>query len=164
MVEIWIKIEDKPNYSVSSLGRVRNDKTGKMIKPRPDRNGYHRVYLFDGHGHGNEKQVHRLVCDAFYEIDGSGLDVNHLDGDKNNNFVGNLEFCTRSENLKHAYRTKLRDAPHNRCAPVRIVETGEVFGGVRECARYLKQPHSNVSKCVNGHVDTCCGYHIEFYK
>ena len=163
-MEIWLDIEGYPNYQVSSMGRIKNIKTNNFLKPRPDASGYLRVYLFDGHGNGRDKLVHRLVADAFYDGCHDGLDVNHLNGLKSDNFIGNLEFCTRSDNLKHAYRTNLRDRPQNRCKPVRIVETGEVFNSVRECARYLGCRHSNISLCLSGVQNTCYGYHFEFCK
>lgn len=161
-MELWLNIVDYPNYEVSSDGRVRNKHTGKFLKPRPDSQGYMRVYLYDGHGRGRDMLLHRLVADAFYDGDHTDLVVNHLDGCKDNNFVANLEWCTHSENLKHAYRTELRDSPHNRCKPVRIIETGEVFSSVRECARYVGCQHSNISLCLNGHLKSACGYHYEF--
>lgn len=164
MDELWSVIDDYPNYSVSSLGRIRNNTTGRFIKPRPAWNGYMRVCLYDGHGRPQEALVHRLVARAFCEGFTDELDVNHIDGSKHNNDMGNLEWCTRSDNLKHAYKTGLAKSPRNRCRPVRIVETGEVFESVRDCARFLGCMHSNISLCLNGYQNTCYGYHFEFVE
>jgi hypothetical protein len=161
MKELWIDIDGYPNYIISSNGRVKNKSTGRILKPRPATNGYLRVCLYDKDGQRRDLLIHRLGANAFYDGDHDGLDVNHIDGQKDNNFIGNLEWATRSENLKHAYRTKLRDSPHNRCKAIKIVETGEIFKSVRECARYLGVSHSNISLCLNGFQKTCRGYHFE---
>lgn len=162
-MELWMDIKENPNYEVSSEGRIRNKKNGLILKPRPGSNKYLRVSIYDRTVQKvRDKAIHRLVADAFFDGDHDGLDVNHLDGDKTNNFIGNLEWCTRSDNLKHAYRTNLRPSPHNRCRAVRIIETGEVFNSVRDCARYLGCMHSNISLCLHNKQQSCYGYHFEF--
>jgi len=163
MPEIWLDIDNYPNYKVSSNGRVINKNTGKILKPRRGSNGYLRVSLYDPSvKKQKDLSIHRLVADTFYDGEHEHLDVNHIDGCKTNNFVGNLEWCTRSENLKHCYRIGLRDSPHNRCTSVRIIETGQTFESVRECARYLGCSHSNISLCLNGVQKSCKGYHFEY--
>ena len=162
MVEKWSGIKGCSKYSVSDQGRVMHNKSKRVLKPRPDSSGYLRVSLSYDDGHIYDKSVHRLVVDAFYDGDHTGLDVNHLDGRKYNNVVTNLEVCSRSDNLKHAYRTGLRESPHNRCVPIRIVETGEVFDSVRDCARHLGCSHGNISVCLAHRNKTCYGYHFEY--
>lgn len=163
MNEIWCVINRYPKYSVSNKGRIKNNITNRVLKPRPDNKGYMRVCLYETEGgHCKDLLIHRLVAEAFCIGARDDLDVNHIDGRKSNNFPENLEWCTRSYNLKHSYRTGLRDSPHNRCKRVRIVETGEVFNSVRECARFLGCEHSTISQCLNGYLKTCKGYHFEF--
>ncbi len=108
--EHWITVKDHPDYIVSSLGRVINKKSGRFMTPQLNReHGYLRVYL-----DGKKYYVHRLVATAFFDCDPTGLDVNHKDGDKLNNAVWNLEWCTRKENIRHALRTGLRHASPNK--------------------------------------------------
>lgn len=134
-----------------------------ILKARPARNDYLRVVLYnENNKRGVDKLVHRLVADTFYDGSHDGLDVNHIDGDKTNNFIGNLEWCTRSDNLKHAYRNNLRPSPHNRCKRVRIVETGETFDSVRDCGRSLGGGHSNISLCLHGKQKSYKGYRFEY--
>lgn len=103
-VEYWMTIKDNQNYEVSNLGRVRNANTLRILKTHLNRkDGYHRVNL-----DGKHKYVHRLVADTFFDGDHTGFDVNHIDGDKNNNCLGNLEWCTRKENIRHAFDTGLK--------------------------------------------------------
>lgn len=162
MLEQWASIDRCPKYSVSNYGRVKNNRNDFILKPRPDRKGYLRVSISNNYGVVTEQLIHRLVAEAFCPGEKDGLDVNHIDGNKSNNSADNLEWCTRSYNLKHGYRIGLRSSPQNRCKAVRIIETGETFPSVRECARSLGCQHSNVSLCLNGRQQSCYGYHFEW--
>lgn len=52
--------------------------------------------------------MHRIVAKTFYDADTTRMDVNHIDGDKSNNSLGNLEWCTRKENIRHAFINGLK--------------------------------------------------------
>lgn len=101
--EVW-KSTIYDDYEVSFFGRVRNA-TNKNILSNIDRNrtGYLRVYLFKDH---KKKRyfIHRLVAEAFLPKKQGKDFVNHKDGNKQNNELGNLEWCNRSENMKHYYK------------------------------------------------------------
>lgn len=157
-MELWLKIGEFPNYEISSNGRVRNSKTSRILKTNVNERGYDCVCLHDK-GRQYNKRVHRLVADTFYDGDHQGLDVNHRDGDKLNNHISNLEFCTRSENVQHAFNNGLKKP--SRQIKIRIVETGEVFNSIRECGRALGCNQSDICKCLNGGQKTCAGYHFE---
>ena len=157
-MELWQTIPDYPTYEVSSNGRVRNKKTDKILKPS-DVKGYRRVVLCDELGH-HPKTVHRLVADTFYDGDHSGLEVNHIDGNKSNNFIANLEWCTSSENRRHAFRTGLQKPRQKK---VIIVETGEIFDSIAECANHINGDFRNVSACLRGRQKTHRGYHFEYF-
>lgn len=128
--EIWKTIKDFPNYEVSTHGRVRNKKTGHILKPIPDKDGYLRVHLNTDR---NVKRVNRLVADAFIPNPENKPHVNHLDGIKSNNCVTNLVWATIKENNDHAIETGLRDIKK----PVKIIETGEIFSSIKECAEAI---------------------------
>lgn len=98
--EYYIPVREDDRYEVSNLGNVRNRKTGRVLRPRPNyKNGYGRVKLGD-----RDYYVHRLVAGNFFaaEDDINTLDVNHIDGDHTNNCINNLEWCTRKENIRHS--------------------------------------------------------------
>lgn len=113
MKEIWKPIDGTDGqYEVSNTGKVRSNNymahgITKEMKPW-DNGGYLRVSL-KIKGKQSNRLVHRLVADAFIANEESKQEVNHKDGDKHNNCVENLEWCTRKENLHHADTTGLRD-------------------------------------------------------
>lgn len=94
-------------YEVSDKGFIRNVKTGKMKVPQLMKNGYFQVLFWTKHK-GKGCLVHRLVAEAFLPNPLNLSDVNHKDGNKQNNSVDNLEWCSRSHNIKHAYENHLR--------------------------------------------------------
>jgi HNH endonuclease/NUMOD4 motif-containing protein len=96
--EVWRPIRCG-SYEVSNLGRVRNAKTGRIKVQYRIGAGYRGVGLF----RKEQASVHRLVAEAFLGLE-PGLEVNHIDGDKANNRVTNLEWVTHSTNQRHAYR------------------------------------------------------------
>ena len=112
MNEIWKTIKDYRDYAVSAHGRVKrivdsnnNSKAGKIIKDSKNNCGYHYLSLWKN-GIGKSVTVHRLVLKAFRgELN---LQTNHIDGNKDNNYLNNLEYLTVSENHKHAHRIGLK--------------------------------------------------------
>lgn len=94
MEEIWKPItQSDKDYSISNYGRVQNNITGKILKPRSSRTGYLRVHLSVSDGR-KDFYIHRLVADAFC-IHPEGCDVvNHLDNNPANNCASNLEWTT----------------------------------------------------------------------
>lgn len=166
-MERWLNINEFPNYDVSSDGRVRNNRTGRILKPGITVYGYEIVVLSNEYGR-KTKSVHRLVADAFYDGNHDDYVVDHVDGNKRNNFIGNLEFCTSGENNLRAYRTGLKkpvraiNQPSNR--KVRVVETGEEYYSVKECARCIGANHRHISDCLNGKLSKHHGYHYEEIK
>ncbi len=129
--EIWKAIEGYPGYEVSNWGRVKSFKykKPKFLKTDYKTNRYSIVKLMDGVEVKN-LLVHRIVAGKFCKKRPGCDQVNHLDGNRNNNFFKNLEWCTQSENMLHCYKTKLRKAPYtwlgrtgkNHCSSKPIVQ------------------------------------------
>lgn len=90
-------------YSVSSFGRIRNDKRNRILSGSLHRDGYIFVTLF-----GKQYPLHRLIALAFCESADENKVVNHKDGNKQNNFASNLEWVTQQENVEHAIRNDLQ--------------------------------------------------------
>lgn len=105
----WHMISEHTRYDISNDGYVRNRYTGRILRGARDRDGYRTVMLYND-GKKYTKKIHRLVAQYFLEPDPERDQVNHKDGNKTNNHVSNLEWCTRSENTRHAYEHKLFEA------------------------------------------------------
>lgn len=107
MDEVWknVNIYNYHNYKISNMGNLKNKK-GKIIKQYKNKNGYMAVRLYKD-GKYKEYRVHRLVMITFKDVKNRGLDINHIDGNKTNNKIDNLEWCTHRHNIEHAYKTGL---------------------------------------------------------
>jgi hypothetical protein len=134
MEEVWKPIEGTyGKYEVSNLGRVMSkmQRNPRIMPQTIQRSGYHYVML-----HVNNKptcrRVHRLVAQAFLPNPNNMKEVNHKDGNKDNNRADNLEWCTRSHNVKHSFDMGLKQ-PHRWTAEERQ-QIGE-----RTKARHHKQ-------------------------
>jgi len=103
MMETWMPaVGFNGIYEVSDLGRVKRVDSGRILRRRGG-NGYDVAVLFRN-GVRNQRLVHRLVVEAFVGIIPTGLQVNHINGDKLDNTLSNLEIVTPSQNTTHAYR------------------------------------------------------------
>lgn len=100
--EIYKKVGGYP-YEVSNLDNVRSIKTGRILRQEVDVWGYSRVCLRNGLIKKHLK-VHRLIALSFIKNTQNKREVNHKDGNKLNNSISNLEWCTRSENMIHVFR------------------------------------------------------------
>lgn len=162
-METWKTADGYPDYEVSTAGRVKKKSTGKVLTSTVDSRGYPAVTIFSD-GKQRTKNVHRLVAETFIPNPDDKLTVNHKDGNKRNNHISNLEWNTLSENVKHAYATGLKKRPDNCGSPkrkVRIVETGEVYESIGECARAIGGDQAHICNCLSGRYHTHKGYHFE---
>lgn len=150
-------------YQVSNYGRVKSLHYGKERILRQQVNfGYCCVYLRNQNKERKNCLVHRLVAQAFIDNPNNYEEVNHIDEDKMNNHVTNLEWCDRKYNAN--YGTAIQ-----RCALKRInnpklskqvlcVETGVVYPSTIEVERQLGFSQGNISYACNGRYKQAYGY------
>lgn len=172
-----LKIKDFPDYYITDMGDVYSRQTKrnpngriKKLKLFVGKCGYLRVWLQNDYCK-KIKLVHRLVAEAFIPNPENKCDVNHINGIKTDNCVGNLEWNTRSENELHAYRV-LHKKPninglgkfgslHPRHKTVLQIQDGKVvaeFGGVREAARKTSIHFNSIAQCCRGEYKSAGGY------
>lgn len=160
--EIWKKAIGYDNFEVSNLGRVRNIKLRLIKSQRMTPNGYPIMTLKEN-GIRNTEYVHRLVAKAFHpKSNFDGLQVNHIDENKENNAADNLEWCTPTQNYCHNGRAKRVGENHKLNSPLRKavknVDTGEVYQSVREAARQTGICNVSISCCLTGKQKHAGGY------
>ena len=158
-VETFVKIDGFEKYEVSNLGRVRNMKTGKILKPKLHRNGYlmHQFY------ENNKRKflyLHRVLATAFIDNPEGKPQVNHIDENKLNNDLSNLEWCTVRENLVHGTRIK-RIAEKNFKKVIQLDLNDNVlntFESIKQAAQETGVFATSISACCNGRIKSSGGF------
>lgn len=159
--EIWLPLEGYPNYSVSNFGNVMNVKTEQILKHRPDGKGYLRVSLSTG-GVVQDRYIHQLVAKCFFGRFEYGTQIDWVNGDITDNFVGNLR-------LRRASRQAILDlAPPSEGRVwgkrVRIPETGAIYRTVRDCASHIRGDYSSIYAVLRGDRKSHRGYTFEYWE
>lgn len=160
-------------YEVSTDGRVRTiqhvtnghtfpsrDLTVSVYKSQR----YARVRLYKD-GKSKDILVHRIVAETFIPNPDNKPQVNHINGNKFDNSVGNLEWCTASENQKHAFKTGLKDIEDTikktRKKVLQLDMSGNTireWRSMSDAARELGLQVSNISHCCKGRIGSTGGY------
>lgn len=153
------------NYEVSSHGRVRSDKgrKTKILKQIEDKGGYLFVNLYK-----NKKckycYVHRCVAITFIPNPENKTTVNHINENKHDNRVENLEWATYKEQATHGTRTErmTKTKTNVNGKRVRCIETGVIYNSTMEVERQTGLAQASISRCCNGRQKTCGKLHWEF--
>lgn len=178
MNEVWKDIKGYEKiYQVSNFGKVKrltfingNVKLQKERMSTPTNNGH--GYLIVGLSKNGKRKnfyVHRLVAETFLDNLNNLPQVNHKDGNKKNNRVDNLEWCTASENQIHSYKvlkTKYnlfglnisREKQKKKVSAYKNGKLFKTFNSISEAGRFMKVNPSCICGCCKGIYKTCKGY------
>lgn len=143
------KYELSFNYYVTDDGRIWSERANKFLSPQLDKNGYEKVQMMSTDGKRHRYSVHRLVMENWQPIKHMEYyQVNHIDGNKKNNNINNLEWVTCEENIQHAIKNNLR-AKINGAAKLTQDEVIEIY-------KRANNGETNISlgKEFNIHPDT----------
>ena len=158
MKEIWKDCKGYEGlYQVSNLGRVWSIRSQKYLNGSIDKDGYIQVYLTAKNGKCKKERVHRLVALVFLDNPTRMPVVNHIDENKENNCVDNLEWTSIKDNANHGTRNKRVSKANS--IPVYCFELDKTFYGAREAERELGINHSSISKACHGKQKIAGGYH-----
>lgn len=188
--EIWLPIKDYEGcYEISNYGRVKSlprkvghsrnpnfftNKTGKIMDLSFNR-GYTFVRLYKN-GKCGTFRVHRLVAIHFMDNPLNYEVVNHLDSNRSNNFYKNLEWCTTSMNMQHAYDFGSKVAPNtgkfgkDNWNSKKVIQKDlngnfvRLWDCLSQITRELGYARQDIGKCCAGKRNTAYGFIWEFYK
>lgn len=167
MKEIWKKIREYNDYYVSNLGRVKSFKKNKekILKPGLSLSGYLQVILCQD----DIKKcclVHRLVANEFLVNKNNLKEINHIDENKKNNCVDNLEWCDHKYNMNYGtIKTKQEVAKNKKVA--KYDKKGnllQVYKSIKEASLKNNIGSSNITNCCKHakHYNTCKGFKWEY--
>ena len=160
MEEIWKDIEGyNGDYQVSNLGRVKSFKYGKekILKPQKLNTGYLSINLCKN-GKMKTSRINRLVAEAFLPNPENLSEVDHINSDKTNNCVENLQWISHVENCRK------KETGWGQSKRIICVETGEIFESVAAAANYVNRGITTMSRHVRGLTQTCAGLHFKYYE
>lgn len=150
-MEIWKDIEGYEDlYEVSDEGRVRNKKTGRILKAGKDTGGYLYINLCKD-GEPKPKSIHRLVAQSFIPNPLNLSEVNHIDEDKTNNNVDNLEWISHQDNIDYS-----KSKAVNQYFP-----NGKLFAtykSINEASRQTGINQGSICLCCKGKLKTSGGF------
>lgn len=135
-------------YAITETGEVYSYKTKRYLTPTDNGRGYKFITLY-GNGKRKKHYIHRLVLETYEPVENmEQLQCNHIDENKSNNNLDNLEWCTAKENANSGTRNE-RSAKA-RSTKVYCLELHKIFNSISEAARKLDINSGHICECCKG--------------
>lgn len=150
-----------PGYNCFDNGDIYSLKTEKILSKCVNRKGYF-YHCISVNGKRHIIFPHRLVAELFIPNPENKPFVNHIDGNKQNNNVSNLEWCTAKENTSHAIHVLNKQNGGKNKKAVRCIETGEIFESGVEAGKKLNIHIGLINQICNHKKKSAKGLHFEF--
>lgn len=147
-------------YSITENGEVWSYRSKKFLKQEQQNNGYKRVLLYVN-GVGKHYLIHRLVAETYIPNPENKPCVNHIDENRENNYVSNLEWCSYKENNNYGTRTA-KAAEAKSKAVKQLTLNGELIKIWKSAAEASKALNTQVYRAANGSRKTAGGYKWEY--
>lgn len=163
--EIWKDIKDYEGlYQVSNLGNVKRKKDNYVFKKSKNSSGY-RVVTLTKNKIEKSVSVHRLVANAFIPNPKNKSQINHIDGNKMNNIIDNLEWCTASENMEHAYKNNLEILKGKKIIQYdNNMNIIKIWNKISDAEKQLNISHGKISMVCRGKRNKAGGYIWRYYN
>lgn len=160
MEEKWAEIEEYPNYLISNYGQIYSRRADRVLKPRLSHKGYLRAVLSE-EGERREVYIHQIVAQTFFGSFRDGMRIKHVNGNLEDNRVSNLR-VHNSNVPEYPSDRRLKRGPWG--VKVRIVETGQIFRTVRDCAKHIGGDYGTIYACLRGDRRMHLGYTFEYVE
>lgn len=154
-------------YEVREDGTIYSHSRKRLLKPCVDRDGYHRVCLMTDDGKRKGMAVHRMVALTYLPDYSEELTVDHINNDKSDNSVSNLQMVTVAQNISKAHKDGIhRPSSIKRSKPLYTFKDGigAWFPSINEAANSLGLDPRNMSQVLNGRCKHHRGYTFRFAK
>lgn len=158
------KIIGFDNYLINEFGEIINIKTGRVLKIQKNKKNYSIIQI-SINGFQKTKFIHRLVYQNFKGVIPEKMEINHIDGDKDNNHISNLELTTHKENIEKAVEIGLiktgEDSYNSRqVISINVLDESIVskYGSIRLAEKHTGISSGNISQVCLGKRKTAGGY------
>lgn len=128
---MWKVIKEFPDYIINEYGiiyKIHEKKCNKIMKPKIDKDGYLHIGLRNDNGRFF-RRTHRLVAETFIANDNiNNNEVNHIDGNRQNNHFSNLEWCDAQYNINHSFQVLGRKGTHSTDIQCKLYKDNVLLG------------------------------------
>lgn len=160
-MEIWKTIKNRPDYQISSYGRVKSLKSNRILACTPHSDGFEKVRLWQN-GKAKNYLIHRLVAQAFLPNPAQMRNVSHIDGCKNHNNVNNLEWATQKAVVNRSWN--LGNSSLHTSRNIKVYQFSmdgsliHIFASVKEAAQAVQRSTRSITRALTGYFHSSAGF------